>query len=99
MDWTLIIAGGALIVAVTSFILEYSMDNTTKTKYSVPAPPAAGGAGAPDWGDPKVEAAISRMADRLMAEISLESGAVEIAGPWQARDLIKSLILAAAAAK
>ena len=66
---------------------------------SFPAPLEMGGAGAPDWGDPKVEAAISRMADRLMAEISLESGAVEIAGPWQARDLIKSLILAAAAAK
>jgi hypothetical protein len=53
-------------------------------------------AGAPDWSVLLTdEAAIDRMTSRLLAEISLESGAVDIAGPWEARAFVKALILAA----
>ena len=41
------------------------------------------------------DAAINRMVDRLLAEISLERGSVEISGPGDARALVQDLIRAA----
>ena len=53
-------------------------------------------AGAPSWNTLLAdEAAVTRMADRLLAEISSETGAIEIAGPWDARTLVRDLIRAA----
>ena len=55
-------------------------------------------AGAPDWNRLLAdEAAINRMVARLLREISLETGAVEIAGEWDARNLVRDLVREAGA--
>ena len=41
------------------------------------------------------DAAIDRMATRLLAEVSLETGAIEAATPTAARTLIQNLLMAA----
>ena len=41
------------------------------------------------------EAAMTRMVDRLLAEVSLESGDVGVSGPSSARQLLEDLLTAA----
>lgn len=58
-------------------------------------------AGAPDWLTALLadEAAMDRMAYRLLAEVSLETGVVHLGGPWDARQLVREVLEASLAPK
>ena len=58
-------------------------------------------AGAPDWLNTLLadEAAMDRMAYRLLAEISLETGTIHLGGPWDARQVVREVLEASVAPK